>query len=122
MVAASRRRSVVGAWGEELAARHLSAAGLVILDRNWRCSVGELDLVARQGDVLVVVEVKTRTTTAYGTPAEAVTDRKVARLRRLASAWLADHPVSPREVRIDVLSVLVPARGAPRIEHLPGVA
>jgi len=68
-----------------------------------------------------VVEVKTRATTAFGSPLEAVTERKAARLRRLAARWLAEHPVSAREVRIDVVSVVVPHRGGPRVEHVQGV-
>ena len=105
-----------------MAANHLTAAGLTVLDRNWRCAAGELDLVAADGDELVVVEVKTRRTTTYGTPAEAVTWRKLARLRRLAAAWLAAHDERPRSVRIDVVAVTVPRRGGPLVEHLKAVA
>jgi len=115
-------RNAVGAWGEEMAARHLAEQGLVVLDRNWRCALGEIDLVARDGNTLVVVEVKTRRGTGFGSPAEAVTWRKAARLRRLALRWLDEHPVSPLEVRIDVVGVLVPRTGGVQIEHLVGVA
>ncbi|CAN5846183.1 YraN family protein [soil metagenome] len=118
-------RAAVGAFGEDVAAQHLVDQGLVILDRNWRCSAGEIDLVARAGDVLVVCEVKTRRGAGFGTPAEAVDRRKAARLRRLAVHWLAEHPVSPSRVRIDVVGVLMPGRGSGRggiqIEHLAGV-
>lgn len=114
-------RAAVGAFGEDVAARHLVAQGMAILDRNWRCDQGEIDLVARDGAVLVIVEVKTRRGAGYGSPAEAVTWRKAARLRRLAARWLAEHPVSPAEVRIDVVAVLVARSGGPQVEHLTGV-
>ncbi len=116
-----RVTEAVGRFGEQVAADHLTAAGMKVLDRNWRCDVGELDLVAADGDELVVVEVKTRRSVAYGTPAEAVTWRKLARLRRLAAAWLAAHDARPRSVRIDVVAVTVPRDGEPRVEHLVGV-
>ena len=117
-----RATDVLGRFGEQVAADHLEAAGLVVLDRNWRCETGELDLVAADGDELVVVEVKTRRSLAYGTPAEAVTWSKLARLRRLAAAWLDAHDVHPGSVRIDVVAITVPRRGGPQVEHLVGVA
>lgn len=111
----------LGAWGEEVAARHLVAAGMVLLERNWRCPSGEIDLVLREGDVLVVCEVKTRTSTAFGTPHEAVDARKVARLRRLAAMWLAAHDARPADVRIDLVAVVRPRRGEMRLEHVRGL-
>lgn len=115
------RRHAVGAYGEAFAARHLVAAGMVLLDRNWRCDAGEIDLVLRDGAVLVFCEVKTRTSTRYGSPLEAVSEQKTARLRRLAARWLAAHAIRPRDVRIDLVGVLVPRRGAPSLEHVRGV-
>ena len=115
------RRRALGRFGEAYAARHLVDQGMVVLDRNWRCSAGEIDLVLRDGPVLVVCEVKTRSSAAYGSPLEGVTDRKAARLRRLAAQWLADHQVHPDDVRIDLVGVLAPAGSAPRVEHLRGV-
>ena len=119
-----RRRIALGDYGERTAVRHLREQGLAILDRNWRCADGELDIVAREGDCLVVCEVKTRRTLDYGSPLEAITWRKAARLRRLAGWWIEAHPeVSgvTRRVRVDVVGVLLPYRGAPQIEHLAGV-
>jgi putative endonuclease len=110
----------VGAYGERRAVELLVAAGMVLLDRNWRCPEGEIDIVARDGDVLVFCEVKTRRGDAYGTPAEAIVAMKARRLRRLAAQWMADHPVRPTEVRFDVVSVLPQRRGAARVEHLKG--
>ena len=92
-----------------------------MLERNWRCRDGELDLVALDGDELVVVEVKTRRSTAYGHPAEAVTAVKLARVRRLAARWLAAHDVHPRSVRVDVIAVLLRRGQAAQVEHLVGV-
>jgi len=116
------RRQALGAYGEGLAARHLTGLGMILLDRNWRCDQGEIDLVLRDGPTLVVCEVKTRSSTAYGSPLEAVTGRKADRMRRLAARWLAAHTVRPDEVRLDLVGVLVPSRGAPVVEHVRGVA
>ena len=114
-------RAALGAYGERLAASHLVAQGLVVLDRNWRCEAGEIDLVLRDGDVLVVCEVKTRSSVSCGTPHEAVTPVKLARLRRLAAAWLAAHEVHARDVRIDLVAVLRPRRGPSTVDHVRGL-
>ncbi|NUU17538.1 YraN family protein [Cellulomonas humilata] len=116
-----RAKDAVGRYGEDVAAAHVVGRGWDVLDRNWRTRDGELDLVALDGDELVVVEVKTRRSIAFGHPAEAVTPRKLARVRRLAAQWLAAHDVHPRSVRVDVIAVLLPARGAAQIDHLVGV-
>ena len=111
---------IVGRYGERLAGRHLLSRGLVLLDRNWRCPSGEIDVVAREGPVLVFVEVKTRRGAKFGTPAEAVGVQKARRLRRLAAQWLATHSAGERrQVRFDVVSVLL-GRGTVGIEHLRG--
>lgn len=112
----------VGDYGEQVACEHLSRCGYEVLDRNWRCAAGELDVVARKDGVLVFCEVKTRRSTRFGSPAEAVTWSKAARLRRLAVAWLRAHGQRAHQIRIDVVSVLVPASGPVRVEHLQGVA
>ncbi len=117
-----RAKDALGAYGEQVAAAHLVAEGMTVLDRNWRCPQGEIDIVARDGDVLVVCEVKTRSSIALGHPLEAVTARKAARLRRLAAAWIRERRVHPAEVRIDLVGVLRPARGAAGVEHVRGVA
>jgi putative endonuclease len=111
-------KDVLGQRGERLAEQFLTDAGLVIVDRNWRCQQGELDLVARDGDELVFVEVKTRTSTAFGHPLEAITALKLARLRRLAAAWCAEHGARARGIRLDAVAVLAPPSGEPVIEHL----
>ena len=119
--ATAAMRQALGAYGEELAARHLSERGLVVLDRNWRCPQGEIDLVLRDGDTLVVCEVKTRSGVGFGTPHEAVTPAKLQRLRVLGARWLADHGLVVREVRIDLVAVVRPPRGACVLEHVPGL-
>ncbi|MCL1872315.1 MAG: YraN family protein [Promicromonosporaceae bacterium] len=116
----------VGRRGEQLAAELLTQEGYRVLARNWRGHDGELDLVALDGSTLVAVEVKTRSSARYGHPAEAVTPRKVARLRRLTGQWLSEHghTVRPgfRDVRIDVVAVLLPPDGPVRAEVLRGVS
>ena len=100
------RRQQLGAEGEARVARHYEARGYTVLDRNWRCRDGELDLVLRHGRRLVVCEVKTRSSAAFGTPAEAVTRAKQTKLRALARQWLAGSSFRPREIRFDVAAVL----------------
>lgn len=111
-------RRAVGAWGEQRAAAHLVENGLVLLDRNWRCRSGEIDIIARDGDTLVFIEVKTRRTEIFGPPAVAVHPRKVSRLRQLAAEWLAATGVRPARVRFDVVSVLPRRVGAAQVEHI----
>ena len=114
----TKARQAVGAYGERLASRHLEDQGLVILARNWRCSDGEIDLILADREDVVFCEVKTRRSSAFGSPAEAVGPAKVQRLRRLAARWLAESRMRPREVRFDVVSVLPQHRGAALIEHV----
>jgi putative endonuclease len=111
----------LGQYGENVAVAHLRGAGLTILDRNWRCDIGEIDIVARDGDVLVVCEVKTRSSTGFGAPLEGVTARKAARLRRLAARWVHEQRVHPPDIRIDLVGVLQTGRGAAEVEHVRGV-
>ncbi|WMX44838.1 YraN family protein [Streptomyces roseicoloratus] len=115
----------LGRYGEDVAARTLAATGLHILARNWRCGrSGEIDIVARDGDTLVFCEVKTRRDGNFQHPMEAVTPRKAKRLRHLAARWLDTHggPPAGGGVRIDLIGVVLPRRGAPVITHAQGVA
>lgn len=100
-------RQAHGAFGEAQAARWYEARGYTVLDRNWRAGrAGELDLVLGAAGLVVFCEVKSRSSSAFGEPFEAVTYAKQARLRRVASAWLAAHPAAGRrDVRFDVASV-----------------
>lgn len=97
---------MLGARGEAAVAAWYEARGYTVVDRNWRCREGELDLIVQAGRVFVFCEVKTRTSTAFGAPVEAVTREKQARIRRLAARWLEEAPMAAREVRFDVASVL----------------
>lgn len=115
----------LGSYGERLACRYLTEHGHRILDRNWRCARGELDIVSDDGGCLVVCEVKTRSSHAFGEPFEAVTWRKRQRLQRLAGLWIDAHPELARTtcgIRLDVVSILRPASGPARITHLVGAS
>lgn len=116
-------KDVLGARGEQLAAQMLEDQGWQILDRNWRCREGELDIVARDpwADTIAFVEVKTRSSDRFGHPAEAVHPAKLRRLRVLAARWLAAHDHRAAAVSIDVIAVLGRAGGAVTIEHLRAV-
>ncbi|MFJ5923598.1 YraN family protein [Kitasatospora sp. NPDC092948] len=141
----------LGRYGEEVAARRLTEGGLCILERNWRCAEGELDIVALDGDTLAVCEVKTRSERGFQQPSEAIDRTKADRLRHLAERWLAERwpehfcrlvlaaaerveggepldeaavggpaPPPPGGVRIDLVAVVNPLRGAAAVEHLRG--
>jgi putative endonuclease len=116
-------RAELGALGEQLAADHLTGLGLQILTRNWRCRYGELDVIAADPATrtLVFVEVKTRSGDGFGGLAQAVTEQKVRRLRRLAGWWLASQDGRWAAIRIDVIGVRIGRRRTPEIIHLHGV-
>ena len=111
----------LGREGEQVAVEYLERAGLRVLDRNWRCAEGEIDIVAAERQVMVVCEVKTRSGTGFGTPLEAITRQKLARLRRLAARWLVANGVLFDEIRIDVIGLLRDETGHYEIEHVRGV-
>jgi putative endonuclease len=116
-----RKTQQLGQEGEDTAVAYLEGAGMRVLERNWRCPQGEIDIVAIDGRCLVVCEVKTRRSTVAGQPAEAVTPQKVARLRRLTGAWLAAQRGHFDDVRIDVVTILRPPGGVPDVRHIRGV-
>lgn len=110
----------LGRRGEDAAAAYLTGLGWTIIDRNWRCREGELDIVAFDGIRHVVCEVKTRSSARFGDPLEAITQAKAIRLRRLAWRWAAERGVSGRPVRVDVLG-LVPDGDGFAVDHLQEV-
>ncbi|CRK58620.1 Endonuclease [Alloactinosynnema sp. L-07] len=110
----------LGRLGEDIAVRYLEGAGLVILARNWRCGDGELDVVATDRSQLVICEIKTRSSTAYGTPTEAVDDAKADRIRRLATKWRLHYRLWHCPIRFDIVSVLWPPGGEAQVKHLIG--
>ena len=109
----------LGRAGEDAAAAFYRRRGYRVVDRNYRCRAGEIDLVVRRGRLLVFCEVKTRTSQMWGAPAEAVGVLKQNRIRRSAGTWLAEHRGRRRELRFDVVSVAV-AEGGLEVTHLPG--
>lgn len=117
-------RDEVWHTGEDLAAAHLASLGWRIIERNWRCSAGELDIIAVEPGrtpVVVICEVKTRCSTAYGLPIEAITATKMAKLRELAHHWLQLQRRRVGEIRIDAIGVLLQARGSAVIDHRRGI-
>jgi putative endonuclease len=111
------RRNALGAAGETAVATWYERAGYAVLDRNWRCRAGELDLVLGRGRTIVFCEVKTRRSDAFGIPAEAVTPRKQRRVRGLAVAWLAERGIRG-DLRFDVASVRPASGGGLAVEVL----
>ncbi|WP_298887973.1 YraN family protein [uncultured Serinicoccus sp.] len=116
------RAREIGDRGEELVCAHVRALGWMVLERNWRCPEGELDVVAHDGRQLVFCEVKTRRSARFGEPVEAVGREKAHRLRRLAWAWLDAHGRRGADFRIDVFGLLSPPDAPTRLTHLRGVA
>jgi putative endonuclease len=116
-----RAQDALGRDGEHAAAEYLETAGFRILDRNWRCADGEIDIVAVDRCTFVVCEVKTRSGGRYGTPLESVSRPKRSRLRRLAVRWLTAHGVRFDQVRVDVVGVTPRPEGGFAIEHVRGV-
>ena len=110
----------VGKYGEDRAADFLLRLGYEIIERNWRGSAGEIDIVARYRDCIVFAEVKTRTRTGFGHPFEAITAKKVQTMRRLVAQWCESQNLSAAQVRLDALSVLI-TNGQVNIEHLKQV-
>lgn len=108
--------------GENLAHVYLRRSGWLILDRNWRCRHGEIDLVGLDGDTVVICEVRTRQGRRAGSPLESVTPAKVRRLRLLAGLWVRARGARPRSIRIDVVGVELDVHDhRPVITHLRGV-
>jgi len=120
-VVAVNPKDLLGQQGEQLAAKFLTDAGLSVLERNWRCTLGEIDIVALDGRTLVICEVKTRSGVRFGTPLEAITRQKAYRLRKLAVAWVRAHGLVFDQIRIDIVGVLRAAPGEFSIEHVRGV-
>lgn len=109
-------RSDLGSKGEKIAADFLRKKGYTIVCKNFRCRSGEVDIIARQGGVLVFVEVKTRRSASFGSPAAAVTPRKQQQIAKAALEYLARENLFDTEARFDVVSILVAADEEPRIE------
>jgi len=105
-------RAALGARGEDIAARLLEAEGYTVDGRNYHCRYGELDLICRHGPTVVFCEVKLRRSTTYGSPEEALTPRKLARLTLAAQTYLAEHGLEQADWRLDVIAIELDRRGA----------
>lgn len=114
------RKDELGRAGEQYACDWLTAHGWRVLDRNWRCAHGEVDIVAARGSDLVFFEVKTRSSIRFGYPIEAITGAKLARMRRVAGEWLHAHPHARGRIRLDLIGVLRRA-GTVEVEHVEAV-
>jgi len=113
-------RKALGRWGESLAAEHLQAKGYEILARNWRTARGEIDLIARAGQLFVFVEVKTRRGRSTGTPEEGMTVHKARQLFNLAQAYFYEQDIEDADWRIDLVAVELDQHGRLlRCEHIP---
>lgn len=116
-----QQKDALGRYGEAVAARYLERNGWLILGQNWRCDRGEIDVIAERAGVIAICEVKTRRSSRFGTPLEAVTPTKLRRLRKLAGRWLAQHQSYVGTVRIDVITVLVDDAGLSQVQHIEAV-
>lgn len=117
-----RAKDMLGRFGEETAVRYLRSVGMVVLERNWRCRHGEVDVIARCGSTLVFCEVKTRRSTRHGGLTEVLTPAKLRRLQALVGVWLAEHPsVRSARVRIDLVALAVQGEKVTQLRHLRGV-
>jgi putative endonuclease len=103
----SQRRQLVGKTGEERAKEFLLQQGYAIVETNYRCALGEIDIVALDGDTTVLVEVRTKTSLAYGSPEESITAAKARRLRRMAQSYLQSQRRSGNACRIDLVAVIL---------------
>ena len=108
----------VGERGESIAELYLRGQGFAILEKNYRRKTGEIDIVAREGDTIVFVEVKARRNLAYGPPQLAVTPFKQRQIARTALTWLAHHKKPNAIARFDVIAILIPDHEVPQIEHI----
>ena len=122
-MAINSRAAALGRDGEDIAAAHLEAQGWQIMERNWRCPAGELDIVAwdEGAQTLVFVEVKSRSSVAFGQPIEAITWRKLTKLRELATLWLRSTRTHVPSIRIDAVGVLILRGCTPELTHLRGI-
>lgn len=118
------RKDDLGRAGERTAEAYFRGRGFAILDRNWRCPSGEIDLVVADAETIAIVEVKTRRTAAFGHPFEAIGSQKLHRLHQLAREWRAAHRelVGGRTLRVDGLAITGDPAAPLRIEHLRDLA
>lgn len=118
-------RQQVGARGEDLAAAELTRQGMEIIARNWRCPIGEIDIIAvettERARTLVFCEVKCRTGLGFGSPLESITVAKLRKLRQLAAQWLVSESVHVDEIRLDAVGVVMLRGQLPEVTHVRGI-
>jgi putative endonuclease len=114
----SKDKKQLGDLGEELAVKYLAKKGYLILERNYRYERGEIDIIAKDEDILVFIEVKTRENLEYGYPEESVTKGKQKQIRKVAEAYLWEKDIKGQECRLDVISILFEGKGKPIINHI----
>lgn len=112
------KRQQLGTQGELLAHQYLRKRGYIILAQNYRCPLGEIDIIARDKQTLVFIEVKSRQSLRYGPPAGAVTYRKQQQISKVAQYYILSNNFGTKAARFDVIAILLPPSGAPKIEHL----
>ena len=113
----TKRRKNLGKRGEDVACMYLANIGTEIVERNWQCQAGEADVIARDGEDLVFIEVKTRSSNAAGFPEEAVGQKKRHRYEQIAREYLFSHDVSSARIRFDVLALMISADGKTFLRH-----
>ncbi len=113
-----KRHAFLGRAGEDAAIRHLEGLGLDIVERNYRCRLGEVDIIAREGDTLCFIEVKARRMGAFGGGLEAVEGRKRAQVRRVATYYLSRFGDTPPACRFDATEVWLDQSGRPQRVHV----
>jgi len=116
----ARRR--FGDRGEDLAAAFFMARGFSLVARNWRCRAGEIDLIMARGGRLHFIEIKTRRTTDYGHPEEAITPQKLQHLRRAIETYLQSAPVQPWAYQADALAIMLVPGGKPEFHYIENIA
>lgn len=110
----------LGSQGESLAEKYLKKKGYLMIERNFRCKYGEIDIIAMDGPTLVFVEVKTRRSLRYGLPCEAVNDAKIRHLKRMVSYYMTVCGMENRDARIDVIEILMEAE-CPYLRHIENI-
>jgi putative endonuclease len=115
----------IGVRGEDLACAELERQGLQVLERNWRCRLGEIDIVAAEaganGLTMVFCEVKCRSGLGFGHPLEAITFTKRRTLRQLAAVWMRQHRVKASAIRLDAIGVVLAPGEEPSVTHVRAV-
>ena len=109
----------MGAWGEDQAVKYLKNKGFIILEKNYRCKLGEMDLITLDGEYLVFVEIKTRRSYAYGMPGEAVGKGKQLKYIQMAALYIKEKGLNGRPIRFDIIEVMSYEQDRGTINHIP---